>query len=69
MSGAKISEGTQSGFVTVCHGEPWSGNVQYRYSSYSDKNHSEEEEEEEERSPTEAVFGGTPSHKLIIVLK
>ena len=66
MSDPKNSEGTQSGFVTLCHGEPWSGNVQYRYSNYSDKNHPEEEEE---RGPTEAVFGGNPADKLVFMLK
>ena len=58
---AELSENADSKFVTICHGEPWSGNIQYRYSSYivvdSSSNH-ENTKDGEGKSPVEAVFGG-----------
>ena len=62
MSAAKDPENARSSFVTLCHGEPWSGNVQYRYSDVITANNNDNEKdginEEERRSPVEAVFGG-----------
>ena len=62
MSAAKDPENARSGFVTLCHGEPWSGNVQYRYSDVIATNNNNDEKggvnEEETKSPVEAVFGG-----------
>ena len=62
MSAAKDPENALSSFVTLCHGEPWSGNVQYRYSDVIATNNNNEEKdgvnEQERRSPVEAVFGG-----------
>ena len=65
ISAAKDPENARSGFVTLCHGEPWSGNVQYRYSSFTHVNNNNNHinnkngvEDEEGKSPVEAVFGG-----------
>ena len=58
-SSAKDKKNAHSGFVTLCHGEPWSGNVQYRYSSCVIVNNNNcKDAEEEAKSPIEAVFGG-----------
>ena len=63
MSAAKNPENPQLDFVTLCHGEPWSGNIQYRYSTTNVVNNNNvdksEVNEEEIQSPVEAVFGGT----------
>ena len=55
-SAAKDLQNVRSSFITLCHGEPWVGNVQYRYQSHVlvDNN-----QNEEAKTPTEAVFGGT----------
>jgi len=62
MSAAKNPENPQSDFVTLCHGEPWSGNVQYRYSTTIGVNNNNvnksEVNEEEIQTPVESVFGG-----------
>ena len=65
ISAAKDPENARSGFVTLCHGEPWSGNVQYRYSSFNlvnnNNNHINNKngiDDEEGKTPVEAVFGG-----------
>ena len=58
---AELSENADSKFVTICHGEPWSGNIQYRYSSYivvDSTNNQENTKDGEGKSPVEAVFGG-----------
>ena len=67
MSAAKAPENPQSHFVTLCHGEPWSGNVQYQYSTTNvvNNNNDDKSEENEEKiqTPVEAVFGGI-FHKI-----
>ena len=58
---AELSENADSKFVTICHGEPWSGNIQYRYSSYivvDSSSNQENTKDGEGKSPVEAVFGG-----------
>ena len=58
---AELSENVDSKFVTICHGEPWSGNIQYRYSSYivvDSSSNQENTKDGEGKSPVEAVFGG-----------
>ena len=58
---AEFSENADSKFVTICHGEPWSGNIQYRYSSYivvDSSSNQENAKDGEGKSPVEAVFGG-----------
>ena len=58
---AELTENADSKFVTICHGEPWSGNIQYRYSSYvvvDSSSNPENGKDGEGKSPVEAVFGG-----------
>ena len=73
MSAAKNPENPQSDFVTLCHGEPWSGNVQYRYSTTIGVNNNNvnksEVNEEEIQTPVESVFGGMFQEYLLSQLK
>ena len=72
MSAAKNPENSQCDFVTLCHGEPWSGNVQYRYSTTNVFNNNidkSEVTEEEIQSPVEAVFGGIFQKHLLLESK